>query len=84
LSPEELNPEIEGQIRLLDSETGEARDISVTPAMLLQYDKELNLFMNKIREFCSRMGAAYIQVSSEEPIEKIVLEEFTKAGIIGV
>ena len=84
LAPEELNPEIEGQIRLLDSETGEARDISVTPAMLLQYDKELNLFMNKIREFCSRMGAAYIQVSSEEPIEKIVLEEFTKAGIIGV
>ena len=83
LSPEELNPEIEGQIRLLDSETGEARDISVTPAMLLQYDKELSLFMNNIREFCSRMGAAYIQVSSEEPIEKIVLEEFTRAGIIG-
>lgn len=83
LAPEELNPELEGQIRLLDSETGEARDISVTPAMLLQYDKELSLFMNNIREFCSRMGAAYIQVSSEEPIEKIVLEEFTRAGIIG-
>lgn len=83
LAPEELNPELEGQIRLLDSETGEARDISVTPAMLLQYDKELSLFMNSIREFCSRMGAVYIQVSSEEPIEKIVLEEFTRAGIIG-
>jgi len=83
LAPEELNPELEGQMRLLDSETGEARDISVTPAMLLQYDKELSLFMNNIREFCSRMGAAYIQVSSEEPIEKIVLEEFTRAGIIG-
>jgi uncharacterized protein (DUF58 family) len=82
LAPEELSPAMEGQIRLLDSETGEARDISVTPAMLSQYDKELNSFMNNIREFCSKMGAAYIQVSSAEPIEKIVFEEFTRAGII--
>lgn len=82
LAPEELNPEIEGQIRLLDSETGEIRDISVTPVLLSQYDKKLNSFINNIREFCSRMGATYIQVSSEAPIEKIVFEEFTKAGIV--
>ena len=82
LAPEELSPAMEGQIRLLDSETGEARDISVTPQMLSQYDKELNSFMNNIREFCSRIGAAYIQVSSAEPIEKIVFEKFTRAGIL--
>ena len=82
LAPEELNPEIEGQIRLLDSETGETRDISVTPTLLNHYDKKLNSFINNIKEFCSKMGATYIQVSSEAPIEKIVFEEFTKAGIV--
>jgi uncharacterized protein (DUF58 family) len=82
LAPEELSPAMEGQIRLLDSETNEARDISVTPAMLSQYDKELNAFMNNIREFCSKMGATYVQVSSAEPVEKIVFEEFTRAGIV--
>ena len=84
LAPEELEPAMEGQVRLLDCETGEARDISVTPALVKQYDKELNGFISNIREFCSRMGAAYIQVSSAEPVEKIVLEEFTKAGLIGL
>lgn len=84
LSPEELQPELTGQIRLVDSETGEARDISVTPSLLLQYDKELNGFINGIREFCSRLGASYIQVSSAEPVEKVVFEEFTKAGIVGM
>ena len=84
LAPEEMNPAMEGQIRLLDSETGETRDISVTPALLKQYDKELNAFINNIREFCSKMGATYIQVSSAEPIEKIVFEEFTRAGIVGM
>lgn len=82
LAPEELNPALEGQVRLLDSETGEARDISVTPALLKQYDKELNAFTNNIREFCSRVGAGYVRISSDEPVEKIVFEEFAKAGII--
>lgn len=82
LAPEELSPDMEGQIRLLDSETGETRDISVSPALLKQYDKELNAFVNNISEFCSKMGAAYVQVSTAEPIEKIVFEEFTRAGIV--
>ncbi|HPL53247.1 MAG TPA: DUF58 domain-containing protein [Bacillota bacterium] len=82
LAPEELSPEIAGQIRLIDSETGEARDVSVTPAMLSQYDKELNTFTNSIREFCSKVGAAYIQISSADPIEKTIFEEFAKAGIV--
>jgi hypothetical protein len=82
LAPEELNPEMEGQVRLQDSETEETRDISVTPALLKQYDKELNAFINSISEFCSKMGVTYIQISSAEPIEKIVFEEFTQAGII--
>lgn len=82
LSPEELRPELEGQVRLLDSETGKAMDVAVTPALLKQYHSRLNEFNNQIREFCSRMGASYIQVSSADSIERIVFEEFTGAGVI--
>lgn len=82
LSPEELNPELEGQVRLLDSETGNVMDVAVTPALLKQYHSKLNEFNNGIKEFCSRMGASYIQVSSSDSIEKIVFEQFTGAGVI--
>lgn len=82
LSPEELNPDLEGQVRLLDAETGKVMDVAVTPALLKQYHQKLNEFNNDIREFCSRMGAAYIQVSSADSIEKIVFEQFTGAGVI--
>lgn len=82
LSPEELNPEIEGQVRLLDAETGKVMDVAVTPALLKQYHQKLNEFNNGIKEFCSRMGTAYIQVSSVDSIEKIVFEQFTVAGVI--
>ena len=82
LSPEELNPELEGQVRLLDSETGKVMDVAVTPALLKQYHSKLNEFNSNIKEFCSRMGATYIQISSADSIEKIVFEQFTGAGVI--
>ena len=83
LSPEELNPELEGQMRLVDSETGKAIEAAISPMLLKQYHKELNHFTNGLREFCVRMGASYVQISSGEAIEKVVFEDFTRAGVIG-
>lgn len=82
LSPEELQPDLQGQVRLVDSETGEAKNIVVTSALLSQYAKYLNSFTTKIKEFSNKMGASYIQVSSAEPIEKIIFENLTKANVI--
>lgn len=82
LAKEEISPSIEGQINLVDSETGSVRDVAVTPIVLKRYQQELEKFINSLKEYANKVGASYIQVSSEHPIEKIVFEEFTKAGII--
>lgn len=82
LCPEELNPEIQGQVRLIDSETKEARNIIVTSNLLRQYEKHLNMFIASIKELANRFGVYYVQVSSSDEIEKIIFEQFTKAGII--
>jgi uncharacterized protein (DUF58 family) len=82
LSPEELNPELEGQVRLLDSETGKVMDVAITPALLKQYRNKLNEFNSNIKEFCIRMGATYMQVSSADSIDKVVFEQFTGSGVI--
>lgn len=83
LSKEELGPSIEGQVRLVDSETGITRDVAVTPVLLRQYEQRLNSFTSGIREYCKRMGASYALVSSSDSIEKVVLESLAKPGIIG-
>lgn len=82
LSPEELNPELQGQIRLIDSETNDARNIVVTGTVLKQYEKHLNAFIANIKELANRFGACYVQVSSEDEIERIIFEQLTKAGVI--
>lgn len=83
LSQEEINPSIGGELRLVDSETGEARDISINYLLLNQYKKALNSFTNDIREYCNRIGAAYVMVSSSESMEKVILDEFVKTGVLG-
>lgn len=82
LSEEELNPEMDGKLRLIDSETGQNKDIEVTPAILNKYEKELNSFINNLKEFSRKMGISYLQVCSSEAVEKIIFEDFVKQGII--
>ena len=82
LSPEELNPELSGELRLIDSETGLAKNVSVTASVLKKYNVYLNSFTKGIKECSSKMGAAYVQVSSSDPIEKVLFEKFLGSGII--
>ncbi|MCM8711784.1 DUF58 domain-containing protein [Clostridium sp. SYSU_GA19001] len=82
LSPEELKPEIYGQVRLVDSESGEGRNLTITPTILKHYEKNLNLFINNIKSFSNKLGVTYIQVSSEDKIEKIIFDYLAQAGVI--
>jgi uncharacterized protein (DUF58 family) len=83
LSQEEASPELEGQVRMVDSETGQTREVAVTPVLLKQYHNHLKEFINGIREYSTKMGASYVQVVSDESIEKIIFDDFAKNGLIG-
>lgn len=84
MSKEELNPEIFGQVRLVDSESGEERNMSITPTVLKYYEKNLNEFIGNIKGFSSKMGVTYVQVSSEDKIEKIIFDYLAHAGVISL
>ena len=44
LDEEEMHPTLTGDLRLLDAETGEAREVSISPYLLAQYDAQLKSF----------------------------------------
>lgn len=82
LSPEELNPQLGGQVKLVDSESKEGLNLSITPTLLKYYEKNLSSFTNNLKSYCSKMGVSYINISSEEKLEKILFEYLSKAGVI--
>ncbi|GAA0182385.1 DUF58 domain-containing protein [Clostridium sediminicola] len=82
LSGEELSPELQGQVRLIDAETNEAKDVVITSQLIKNYHAHLNKFINNIKEFSKKVGASYLLISSEEELEKVVFENLVKLDVI--
>jgi uncharacterized protein (UPF0371 family) len=82
LSPDELHPEMTGDLRLIDSESGESRDVSLTPGLVAAYEQRLRSHQEAVRSFCHAQGVSYLPVSSDRKAEEVVLEALRGAGVV--
>lgn len=82
LAPQELEPQWSGSVRLLDSEGGEPKEITMTPQILRSYKKVLKNFLQEAQGFCYQRGINYIPVSSALSLEQIVFDNLVKIGVI--
>jgi uncharacterized protein (DUF58 family) len=82
LAPQELRPDLDGDFRLLDSESGEPIEISADPNVLQRYNESLRSWQEEIEQFCSGRGMAYIPVDTSIPIKEFVLSTLRQRGIL--
>ena len=82
LCPEELNPEIKGDLKLIDSEDDDIAEITVSRPLLEKYKRTLASFVDGAREFCTRRGMNYLMVSTETPVETLVANYLRKRGLV--
>lgn len=82
LSPEEVEPQPTGDVKLLDSETGDAVDITVSPRLYDAYAKTLRGYCAGLREFCTRRGISYLFTSTEVPVERLVLHYLRRSRLL--
>jgi uncharacterized protein (DUF58 family) len=75
LSPEELNPELAGDLRLVDSETGETRELSMDGDAVRAYRERLRQFLDRAETFCRTKEIGYHRIASDAPIEEFVLAQ---------
>lgn len=82
LSQEELEPELTGDLRLVDAEDGEVTEISVSPALLKRYKENLNRFVGGLRDWCGRRGIAAIPASNQQPFDRLILDYLRQRGLV--
>lgn len=82
LCPEELNPEIKGDLRLIDCEDEDVAEITVSRPLMDKYKRTLAAFIDGAREFCARRGMNYLMTSTETPVEKLVANYLRKRGLV--
>jgi hypothetical protein len=75
LDPEEMNPTLGGDMRLIDSETGELRDLTVDAEALRAYRDRLREFLERGETFCRSHEIGYHRVVTDTPVEAFVVAQ---------
>ena len=60
--------EMRGDVRLRDCESGEAVDVSLTPAILANYRAIVNDFNERLTGFATERGAAFLRLNTDEEV----------------
>jgi uncharacterized protein (DUF58 family) len=82
LCQEEVEPEIVGDLRLIDIEDNDAAEITVTSALIKRYKQNLAAYRGAIQEFCARRGIAYLFTTNQMAFDKLVLTYLRQRGLI--
>jgi uncharacterized protein (DUF58 family) len=75
LDPGELNPEFGGDLRLIDSETGEVREVTIDGDALRAYRERLHQFLEGLEGFCRAQEIGYHRVVTDTSVEGTVLSQ---------
>ena len=82
LSPQEMQPELAGDLRLVDVEDDDVADVTISAPLLKKYKATLETYCAQLHRFCTRRGAMALLASSETAVETLVLEHLRRRGLL--
>ena len=82
LSPEEIDPPLVGDLRLVDCEDGTVAEVSISQSILKTYREKLEGFREAIRQQCSKRGITPLFASTATPFEQLLLGYLRSRGLL--
>jgi uncharacterized protein (DUF58 family) len=81
-SPDEKDPPLSGDLRLLDIETGRNIEVSLNAGMREMYIQRVHVWRSDIEKECRSHGVRYMAITTDNTWDKVVLFEMRKAGLV--
>ena len=82
LAREELEPSLRGDFVLVDGETGERREVTITAAALKAYRARLAAYTAEVAAYCGAHSINFVQVASDLRLEDVVLRTLRREGML--
>jgi uncharacterized protein (DUF58 family) len=82
ISPEELEPQISGEVELIDAESGAALELGISLGTLAAYRARLAAWLDERAAECRRRGLRYIRVTTDRPLAAVVLDDLRRGGLL--
>lgn len=82
LSQEELEPDVKGDLKLVDCEDADVAEITVSAPLLSRYQQTLKAFTQGAQEFCTRRGMHYMLANNQMPVEELIANHLRRRGLV--
>ncbi len=83
LASEELRPELGGDWLLIDSETGEEREMTINARILDAYRAKLSEFTTALEAFARTQGIGYLLATTDLAFEELLLKRLIESRMAG-
>ena len=82
VDPADAHPELNGDVRIYDVETGEEREVTITKSVLEKYAKAYEEYLKEIEVYCTLKQVPYFQAPVDEPFDDLILQVFRRGGFL--
>ena len=82
LAPSELDPDLRGDLMLVDSEAEQSLDVSVSEQVLRSYKRRAAEWAAAVAETCRRRGCVYARLRPEDDLEAFLLVRMRSEGLV--
>jgi uncharacterized protein (DUF58 family) len=82
IAPAEIRPNIDGDLMLVDRETGEEMAVTVDEDAIARYERHVRAWMDGIEGVCRGLGVGYVRALTSVPVEEIVLRDLRRLGLV--
>jgi len=83
LSPDELDPPFEGDLRLVDTETGDRVDVTVDLATIDAYKARVAAWKSGFADLAAKRRASYVDLSSDVNLADLMFAELRRRRVLG-
>jgi uncharacterized protein (DUF58 family) len=83
LSPQEIEPDLQGDLKLRDMEDDDLAEVSITQPLIKQYKANLNAYCLGLKDYLTRRGGTYLFTSTSVPFDTLVLNYLRERGLLG-
>jgi uncharacterized protein (DUF58 family) len=82
VDPADAKPDLRGDVRVYDCETGDEREVTVTAKVLERYGQAYQEYLDEIRRFCTARQVSYFRADVDVPFDELILRVFRRGGFL--
>jgi uncharacterized protein (DUF58 family) len=82
VSPDELWPDVSGEVELVDAETNATLELGVSLDTLRAYRDRFTAWLNAREAECTAAGMRYARLTTDRPLTEVVLDDLRRASVL--